>query len=93
MLLCSFTEKKKQQQQQLAVRVFPAFYHATFHHTLSRAVMYPERGTIDRFHMTSRGPYFCTKQWAMFVYKQNPVGMNSFHMLKPSFIPSNLQSC
>ena len=63
-LLCSFTEKKKKtQQQQLAVRVFPAFYHATFHHTLSRAVMYPERGTIDRFQMTSRGPYFCTKQW------------------------------
>ena len=40
---------------------------------------------IDRFHMTSRRPYLCTKKilWEL----------NSFHMLKLSFIPSNLQSC
>ena len=42
-------------------------------------------GRIDRFHMTSRRPYLCTKKilWEL----------NSFHMLKLYFIPSNLQSC
>ena len=42
-------------------------------------------GRIDRFHMTSRRPYLCTKKilWEL----------NSFHLLKLYFIPSNLQSC
>ena len=41
--------------------------------------------SIDSFQMTSRRPYLCTKNilWEL----------NSFHMLKLSFIPSNLQSC
>ena len=40
---------------------------------------------IDRFHMTSRRPYLCTKKilWEL----------NSFHMSKLYFIPSNFQSC
>ena len=41
--------------------------------------------SIDSFQMTSRRPYLCTKNilWEL----------NYFHMLKLSFIPSNLQSC
>ena len=32
--------------------VFPAFCHATFHHSLiRRAVMYPERGTIAQVYL------------------------------------------
>ena len=54
----------------------------------SRAVMFPEQGTIDRFHMTSRRPYFCTKQWiggSMFVYKKDPVGIELFSRVKTFF--------
>ena len=50
---------------------------------------------IDRFHMTSRG-HICVQNnesAAIFVYKKNLWELNSFHMLKLSFIPSNFQSC
>ena len=46
--------------------------------------------------MTSRRPYWCTKQWIgghVCVQKKILWELNSFHMLKLSFIPSNLQSC
>ena len=45
--------------------------------------------------MTSRRPYVCTKQWlGGHVCVQTILWeLNSFHMLKLSFIPSNLQSC
>ena len=51
---------------------------------------------VDRFHMTSQRPYLCYENndsVAMFVYKKITWELNSFHMLKLSFIPSNLQSC
>ena len=46
--------------------------------------------------MTSRRPYLWTKQWIgghVCVQKKILRELNSFHMLKLSFIPSNLQSC
>ena len=46
--------------------------------------------------MTSRRPYLWTKQWIgghVCVQKKILWELNSFHMLKLSFIPSNLQSC
>ena len=46
--------------------------------------------------MTSRRPYLWTKQWIgghVCVQKKILWELNSFHMLKRSFIPSNLQSC
>ena len=51
--------------------------------------------SIDRFHMTSRRPYLCTKQWigGHVCVQKDPVGIELFHMLKLSFIPSNLKSC
>ena len=58
--------------------------------------LYKHAITIDRFHMTSRRPYLCTKQWIgghVCVQKKILWELNSFHMLKLSFIPSNLQSC
>ena len=51
---------------------------------------------MDCFHMTSRWPYLCTKQWiGGHVCVQTKIlwELNSFHMLKLSFVPSNLQSC
>ena len=57
--------------------------------------LYKHAITIDRFHMTSRRPYLCTKQCGGHVCVQKKIlwELNSFHMLKLSFIPSNLQSC
>ena len=53
------------------------------------------RTSIVRFHVTSRRPYLGTKQWIgghVCVQKKILWELNSFHMLKLSFIPSNLQS-
>ena len=53
------------------------------------------RTSIVRFDMTSRRLYLCTKQWIgghVCVQKKILWELNSFHMLKLSFIPSNLQS-
>ena len=53
------------------------------------------RTSIVRFHMTSRRPYLCTKQWIgghVCVPKKILWELNSFHMFKLSFIPSNLQN-
>ena len=52
--------------------------------------------TIDRFHMTSRQPYLCTKQWIgghVCVQKKSCGNWTLFTCSKLSFIPSNLQSC
>ena len=46
--------------------------------------------------MTSRRPYLRTKQWIgghVCTQKKILWELNSYHMLKLSFIPSNLQSC
>ena len=46
--------------------------------------------------MTSRRPYLWTKQWIgghVCTQKKILWELNSYHMLKLSFIPSNLQSC
>ena len=51
---------------------------------------------IDRFHMTSRRPCLCAKQWIgghVCVQKKILWELDSFHKLKLSFIPSNLRSC
>ena len=52
--------------------------------------------TIDRFHMTSRQPYLCTKQWIgghVCVQKKSCGNWTLFTCSKLSFILSNLQSC
>ena len=51
--------------------------------------------SIDRFHMTSRWPNWCTKQWigGHICVQKILWELNSFHMLKLSFFQSNFQSC
>ena len=51
--------------------------------------------STDRFHMTSRQPHLCTKQWigGHVLYKKIRWELNSFHRLKLSFTPSSLQNC
>ena len=95
-LLCSFTEKKKTTTtttgstcfSSLLSRHFPPYFitcsnvsRAGYNRSFSNDVT----GAICLYKTMDRRLCLCTNKilWEM----------NSFHMLKPSFIPSNLQSC
>ena len=49
--------------------------------------LYKHAITIDRFYMTSRRPYLCTKQWigGHVCVQKNPVGIELFSHVKTSF--------
>ena len=50
---------------------------------------------IERFHMTSRRPYWCTKNnetAAILVYQTNPVGVEVLSYVNTFFFPIDLHS-
>ena len=52
--------------------------------------------TIERFHMTSRRPYWCTKTMKrrpLLVCQANPVGVEVFPYVNTFFCSNNLHSC